>query len=149
MRRNVELSCEITINELGWTQAHDKKMVIVGGGPSLKDHLDDLREEVKNGACILTTNGVHDYLFDNDIKPTFCIFVDAHPDLYKLFKPRKGVGYLVASQCHLSMFIKLEGYARIRWHCDNQCGWEASMVPEGSILVRGGSTAVLRAPFLA
>lgn len=147
LKRNVQLSCELTMHEVDWSPQHTKRMIIVGGGPSLSRNLDRLKEE-KN-AFIMTTNGVHDYLIANGIKPDGCIFVDAHPDLYRLFKPRKGVLYFVASQCHLSMFIKLEGYAAFRWHCDNGGGWEAETVPEESILVMGGSTAVLRAPFLS
>ena len=74
----------------------DMKIALIGGGPSLKDQLDDIR---KFDGVTVACGSVHDYLIDNHIYPTFCVLCD--PDeitSYYISSPNASTIYLVATQ---------------------------------------------------
>lgn len=90
--------------------------IIVGGGPSLVDNLMNLHFHKRRGGVVFALNGAHDWLIERGIIPDFHILLDARPgnvDFVK--KPRRDVTYLIAVQCHPSIFEALKGFNVIQW----------------------------------
>lgn len=131
----------------------DRHIALVGGGPSLKDNLNKLREFDTIIAC----GSVHDYLIDNNIIPAYSAICD--PDAISanyLKKPHKDVKYLVASCVHEKVVEALEGYQIIMWHCHSDTNMPLIIDLEGKAGngyeyegVGGGCTVGLRSISLA
>lgn len=94
------------------------RAVIVGGAPSIKNHLEEIRElsKDKNNA-IFAINWTHTWLIENGITPRGCVFfeIDAEPDtVLKAASPE--TSYFICSHCNPQTFDMLEGYKRVLWH---------------------------------
>lgn len=123
----------------------DDPLIIVGGGPSLKKNLDNLR---KQKGKILAVNGAHDYLVSKGIKPWGMIMLDPRSDMGKFCNnPQEGVKYFIASQCPGEVFEKLKGYDVFLWHAHVGAGEQEVLETWGGdwVLIGGGSTCGLRA----
>lgn len=135
-------------------QPHDVQetpIAVVGGGWSLNETLDDLKEKHAAGMKVVSVNGSHDYLIQHGIRPSAHVQLDArefnarfvrhwHPDCK----------YLIASQCHPSVFDALEGADVRIFHCENDAEKEAldNYYLGHYHTVPGGSTVMLRAILL-
>lgn len=97
------------------------KIAIIGGAPSIKKKLDELREF---DGKILATNGTHDYLVDNGINPDFFFQLDARKCNKFAQKKIDSCIYILASQCHPDSFnaikpdmlvhVEMEGFPHKR-----------------------------------
>lgn len=129
--------------------------IIVGGAPSLKDCLTDLRMHHDRGGIIFALNGAHDYLIDRGIIPEFHVMLDARADnAVFVQKPHKDVTYLIASQCHPDVFDALEGHSVTIWTAccethdqDNALAGKFPKLP--MVLIGGGATVGLKTLNLA
>lgn len=85
--------------------------IIVGGGPSLADTLDELRAiAAEPGACIICANDSHDFLIANGIVPWGCVFWEIQSSFANFFEnARDDVTYLLSAFAHPSAFEKLAG----------------------------------------
>jgi hypothetical protein len=94
-----------------------KRSIIVGGGPSAADHIEDIREDRRNGWGVIAVNGAHDWLIRHEIRPDACVLMDS-TDLVATFikRPQLNCQYYLASQCHPLMFEKLAGFRVSMWH---------------------------------
>lgn len=89
-------------------------VAIVGGGPSLRSELENLKAFP---GSIIGCGSVHDYLIDQGIPPKYHTLVDPDPIVTQwLTKPHTDVTYLVASQCHPDVFTRLSGHDIRLWH---------------------------------
>lgn len=125
----------------------DMAVAIVGGGPSLKNHLNELRDF--NG-LIWACGSVHDYLIDNGIIPHHCIVCD--PDAIAanyVRKPNGGTLYYIASQCDPEIFKQLRANGVVLWHCFNNNREDLEATFPGFKAFGGGCTVGLRALTLA
>ena len=140
--RNLERDLPVFVEQ----EAHNGKVCIVGGGPSLKDTLPYLRFLQGRGAVVLTLNGTHDWLIDRGVPPHFHVMLDArleNADFVR--KPRAGTGYLIAAQCHPEVFDALSGHEVITWVADVPGMREvADEVEKPVTLIGGGSTVGLK-----
>lgn len=89
-------------------------VAIVGGGPSLRQELNNLR-------CfpgpIISCGSVHDYLVENYIPIDYHVACDPEPvNTRWLSKPSQVLTYLIASQCHPDLFTALKGCDVRLWH---------------------------------
>lgn len=131
-------------------QLQNTKIIFAAGGPSLKTNLKKLRRQYNQGNkfALVTVNGTHDFMLDQGFIPKMHIMVDARPwNARFVQRPAKTCRYLLASQCHPSIFEALEGYDVSIYHTS---GHEdaASKVLEKYyfgkyIKVVGGSTVTL------
>jgi hypothetical protein len=136
----------------GWQQitpheTNDVDIILLGGGPSLNEHEDDIRALQKQGCKIVTLNGAYNWALDRCITPVNQIMVDARPFNARFVQPvRDDCLYFIGSQCDPSVF---EGLPRDRTYI-----WHAVANPINDILdeaydvwwpVPGGSTVLLRA----
>lgn len=94
------------------------RAIIVGGGPSVKDHLEDIRKLANDpNNAIFAINWTHTWLINNGIVPRGCVFfeIDAEPDSV-LEAAHPDVTYFICSHCHQKSFDMLEGKKRVLWH---------------------------------
>lgn len=140
LKANVEYALSLGLPELTQLPANERSVCIVGGGPSLKTNLPELKARSNSGQEIWALNGAAQYLEDNGIHVDAQWIVDAR-DVNERFVGGNWTHYL-ASQCHPSLFTKAEGEI-ILWHeatCDE-------FIPKGKAvtLVGGGTTVGMKA----
>jgi hypothetical protein len=95
--------------------AHDRRVAIVGGGPSLADPitLAQLLRARSRGDAIWALNGTYDWLRDRNILPDAHVLIDARlENVQFLQNTRRETTYYVASQCHWVVFDKLKRQER-------------------------------------
>lgn len=133
-------------------QPHNKDLIIVGGAPSIKTRVGELKRLQRRGASIFAVNGSHDYLISKGLVPDFCVILDQKASMAEEIKPTDGVTYLVASCCHPSTFDLLENCDVVVWHAqmggpEEQVLLEHWRQATGGqyMLVGGGCTVSLRA----
>lgn len=122
-----------------------KAMTICAYGPSLADHIDEIR---KSPRPILTVSGAHDLLIEHGIVPDFHVDCDPRPHKARFTsKPHKDVTYLMASCVHEKNWENLKGHKVKVWHLDNgdsTLDWLKANDPD-SYAIAGGSNVGLRA----
>lgn len=126
-------------------KGHDKKIAIVGGGPSLKYYLDDIRQF----RTIFSCGSVNDYLMSNNIIPTYSGICD--PDKLSINYFQKldtEVKYLIASNCDAAIFDHLKDQQIVMWHCHSDKFITDEIEPNYQA-VGGGCTIGLRAICIA
>lgn len=123
--------------------AHDGHFVVVGSGPSLPNHIDDIREERQSGRPICTVNGAYDLLVDNAITPDLFLTVDPRPMPQNVTKPQHESIFLLATRVNPEFYDRLEGFNVVTW---NSFGIESEKpFYKGHYAIGGGSTSGLRA----
>lgn len=127
---------------------HDEPIALIGGGPSIRETVDELREFPVTIAC----GSAHDWAVQNGIKPTYCAIADPDPIMAAYVRnPCPETMYLVATQCDKSVFEALRGQKMAAWHILNES--HADYVKETGISrypgVGGGCTIGLRSISIA
>ena len=64
---------------LGIQEKNDQTAILCASGPSIADHLDEIKELQKNGGVVFAMNGTSKFLNDNGILPYYQVIVDARP----------------------------------------------------------------------
>lgn len=161
---NIETTCNtsddvlfgnILVNskrEIPWLKSvpeHDGHAVIIGGGPSVADHIDELRYRKSEKQTFFALNGAAKYLTGLGIDPDYTVIVDAR-EHNKSFIGYSWA-YLISSQCHPSL---LDGANVTLWHQeypDDMARFDACL-PENHpahTLIGGGTTVGLSAMVVA
>ncbi len=94
------------------------RAIIVGGAPSVKDHLETIRTlAADKDNAVFAINWTHTWLIENGIVPRGCVFfeIDAEPDTV-LKNAHPDVTYFICSHCHGKTFDSLKDFKRILWH---------------------------------
>ena len=105
--RNIKYACTLSHKWLlGEHEVHDDHAVIVGGGPSLKKQINEIKQRKANGQKIFSTNNTWNYLMDNGVRPDYHVMSDARMD-NAAFVP-KYAECLYASQVHPAVFEKAQ-----------------------------------------
>lgn len=126
--------------------ARSGKLAIVGSGPSVKDHLQELADW---DGRIWAINGAFNYLADRmGRNPDGFVSLDPLPIMVDFIPkpPPRDTVYYLASACHPDLFDALKGRDVRLWHSNGSCN---EVLPSGSFAVPGGITCITRAPFLA
>lgn len=131
----------------------DVRIAILCGGPSLEQHKEEVQQKYKDGVKLVATNGTHDWCLDNGMSPSAMVMVDSR-EFNERFVRRaiKDCKYLIASQCHSSVFDVLNSSKAAKnvyiWHALAGVG-EQLVLDEYYLgnysFVPGGSTVGLRA----
>jgi len=119
----------------------DGVIALVASGPSVAGQIDVIREMSKT-TLIVAIKDAHDWLIDNGVIPDYALAIDPQEHRISFYKPNHGVEYMIASQCHKSMFDNLEGHKVTIWHPYVMKGQNR---PKNSLLIGGGTTSGLRA----
>lgn len=119
------------------------KAVIVGGSPSIADHLEKIRAFAADpDNTIFAVNWSHTWLINNGIIPDACVFfeIDAEPEeTLKALHPE--VTYYICSHCHPKSFDEVKKFKAVLWHSPPNSEGEKVVGDElfkGSNLVGGG-----------
>jgi hypothetical protein len=104
-----------------------KGICICASGPSLADHLDDIRARKAAGWSVASMNGSHNFLIGQGIVPDYYFQIDAREgNLSFLEKANDHTLYIIASQCHPDTFEALAGRKVKLWHVfHDELGLEA------------------------
>lgn len=92
--------------------------IIVGGAPSVKNHLEELKTLSKDPSnYIFAINWTHTWLINNGIVPhgLVCFEIDVEPGTV-LKTAHPDVTYYICSHCDQKTFDQLQGFKRVLWH---------------------------------
>ncbi len=94
------------------------RVVLVGGGPSLKDTEQELIELVKGGAKLVTTNGAYHWCLERNLFPKTQIVMDARASNARFVEPyAPECRYVLASQCAPETWNAVKDYEHVWiWH---------------------------------
>jgi hypothetical protein len=129
----------------GFCEPKDWPVALAGGGPSIRRHLDQLRQF----PTIVSCGSSHDYLMEQGIVPTFAVVCDPDPVMQAYLKnPSQKTIYLLSTHCNPGLFDHLSAYRVARWHSytDENAAQEAWAEVDGPNwhAVNGGCTVGLR-----
>lgn len=143
-----QLADNIRVNaarDLPWLAAvepHERAAVMVGGGPSAADHLDDIRALKAAGGTIFAMNGASRWLRGHGIQPDYQVMCDAKLETASLVDP-DATAHLFASQVNPATVDKVE--RPTLWHLGAE-EIETLFPPQrrlrGGYVLLGGGAAV-------
>lgn len=144
---NIAYSTSLGLPELAMAPCRNGgKFIICGSGPSLAEHIEEVRKDQEDGYPICAIKGAYDYLRDHGITPD--MFVSVEPRRRPVKNPSKKTIYLMASRCNREDIDELreKGCTILLWH-----SWSNQEAPlsEGKFAIGGGSTSGLRAVNIA
>ena len=132
-------------------KGHNKPIGLIGGGPSIKKELDNIRDFKLAGFPIIACGSSHDYLISQGIMPEYCTLCDPDPITAEYIKKHhKDVKYLVALSCDSLVFERLKDRQVYVWNCrSDEAAEEIKKDLVGHIDILGGCTVGLRSMSIA
>lgn len=132
-------------------KGHDKPIALLGGGPSIKKEIEQIKTFQAKGYETIACGSSHDWLIENEIIPTYCAVCDPDPiSIEYLKKKHKDVIYLIAFSCDEKILEYLSDQTVYLWHCHSD---EAYNLIKDEINeydgISGGCTVGLRAISIA
>lgn len=126
--------------------SHDGTFVIAGSGPSLANHVEDLKEERRKGRPICSIKGAHDWLIGQGIEPDLFLSIDPRDRRNNVQKEAQDTVYLLASRCSPQVFDHLKGRYVMVWHAASSDEENRLLAKKGvKYMIGGTSTSGLRA----
>lgn len=129
----------------------NKKLALVGGGPSVKRYIDD----IKQFKTIMACGSTNDWCMENGIIPNYAVICDPDPvsNLYYT-KQDSETKYLLATSCSPKIFDNFDPFKQVvLWNCHSE---ECQKILAGTefeekykMFVGGGCTVGLRALSIA
>lgn len=115
---NVEHSIRLGYPQVRPQPPQLDRVCLVGGGPSLTDTFDELRELYFEGAKVVTVNGSYAWCLERNIRPSAHIVLDARKENARFVQPAvPQCKYLLASQCHPDTWAAVQGRDNVWvWH---------------------------------
>ena len=147
VKENVKANITLGFQQVQPYPTNDVEVMIVGGGPSLAENIEEIRKLREDGVKLVTINNAYKFCIDNGIKPSAMVMVDAREFNSRFVEPIiSECKYFIASQCDPSVFAKVPKEQTYIWHTS------ADMINEllanqyqRWFPVPGGSTVLLRA----
>lgn len=136
--KNIDYSTGLDREWLNHIPVHEGHAVIVGGGPSLKDDIEQIRLRQQHGQKIFTLNNSWKILAENGIKADFHVMLDAREENLE-FIPPFHVEQYYASQCHPKIWDASP--KAVLWNHINAM----NITDKGEVFIAGGSTVGLNA----
>lgn len=146
IKENVAHNVKLGFQQVQPHATNDVEVMIVGGGPSLADNIEEIRRLREDGVKLIAINNAYKFCVDHGVKPSAMVMVDAREFNNRFVDPViPECKYFIASQCDPSVFAKLPKEQTYIWHTS------ADLINE--ILaaqydrwypIPGGSTVLLR-----
>lgn len=146
IKNNIHYSLSLGLTELGLSPCkNDGTFVIVGSGPTLKDHIQHISKENLAGRPLCAVNGAHDYLIEHGIIPDLFLTTDPRPMPHNLDRRNPRTVYLIASRSHPETLNLLRGCNVMLWHAWMDQAETDELLHQKKIGIGGGTTSGLRA----
>lgn len=145
---NVRKNIAREIPWLEMSDAHAGHAVIVAGGPSVAEKLDELRWRKSQGHRIIALNGAAHYLKRNGILADVQVILDSRPENAKFALPEVPE-HFICSQCDPAVFDALEGRSVTVYHVNTASTLEVLAGGREAHLISTGSTVLLIAMGIA
>jgi len=149
IRANVSHNVKLGFQQVQPYPTNETEVMIVGGGPSLKERIAEIKFLRRQGVKLVCLNNAYQYCIDQGLTPSAMVIVDARPFNARFVENTvPDCKYFIASQCDPEVFKKLQGVK------DQTYIWHTSAEEIQDILletypkcypVPGGSTVLLRA----
>jgi len=124
------------------------EVMMICGGPSLNDYTDEIIKLRAQGMPMITTNGTYNWALLNGMKPSMQLVIDAREFNKRFVTPViDDCRYMLASQCHPSVFEGMPMDRTFAWHVGSNTGDISDILDELYELwfpCPGGSTVTLR-----
>lgn len=144
MLENIAVNVKRNVRVLLASEAHGHHAVLVGGGPSLKKYLFEVRERQKAGQHVIALNGAAKFLRENGIRPDWCCVIDARPQNAAFVAGDPAYGYLLCSQAHPDVFDAVDPARTLMFHPAGFGDRLKALLPKGPVTeVCGASTSGL------
>ena len=142
VEKNIRENSSKDLKWLASEKEHLGTAVLVGGGPSIEDHIDDIRDMQKSGATIFAMNAASQWCRQNDIEVDYQCIADAKEESSGLVDPHAN-HHIIGSQVHAKTMDAVND--PIVWHLG--IANIESMLPEekvkkGGYVILGGGAAV-------
>jgi len=126
---------------------NDIEVMIVGGGPSLSQHIEKIKKLRAKGVKLITINNAYKWCIDNGLTPSAMVMVDAREFNARFTKPVvDDCKYFLASQCNPLCFEGLPKDRTYLWHTQvDDLNEVLAEQYETWHPIPGGSTVLLRA----
>lgn len=147
---NIKNALKLPFPWLEIVPEHNFHAVVIGGGPSLKNSIKEIKERQKNGQMIFSTNNTYNFLVENGIIPDSHVMIDAREE-NKEFSASIGDSICYyASQCHPAVFERVDDKNVVLFHSFFSDGiFDVIGHDSGDPMVGGGCTVGLHAISLA
>lgn len=128
-------------------ETNDMEVMILGGGPSLNEHLEEIRQKRTDGVKLVTLNGTYNWALEHGLTPSATVVVDAREFNERFTHPVvDACKYLISSQVHPKVLEGLPTERTYLWH--QPTPQIRDMLNErypAWFQIPGGSTVMLRA----
>lgn len=147
IKENVEHNIKQGYLQVQPHSTNDIEVMIVGGGPSLPQHIEKIKQLRANGVKLITINNAYKWCIDNGLTPSAMVMVDAREFNARFTKPVvDDCKYFLASQCNPLCFEGLPKDRTYLWHTQvDDLNEVLAEQYETWHPVPGGSTVLLRA----
>lgn len=142
LERNIRANA--ALDHLPWLSAkpkHDDVAIIVGGGPSAADCIDDIRRLHNAGGWLFAINGASQWLRQHGLTPDYQVIADAKEETATLVD-QDAKAHLFASQVNART---IEAVARpILWHLGDErieAFFPPARLTKGNYVLLGGGAA--------
>lgn len=141
----------------GFTQCvphakQEREVILLAGGSSLNNHIEDIKQKRHEGMALVTVNGTYKWAIDKGLTPSAQVLVDGREHNKKFLSPTLPTcRYLIASQCHPSLFEGMSKDQTLIWHATVPEDLEEEVNSQFSGVwykITGGSTVILRSIIL-
>ena len=153
--KNLRHNMKRTLPQLRLTPEREEELVILAGGASMLDYVDEIKERIDGGAKCMVMNGTHDWAASQGILRHFYSMIEMRPSGAQFVaNPHPGIVYCISSACSPLVFDALKDIPSVyMMHCAGMQSRTTTLnryyynrIPAW---VEGGSTIGLRAPMLA
>jgi SAM-dependent methyltransferase len=147
IKENVEHNIKQGYLQVQPHSTNEIEVMIVGGGPSLPQHVEKIKKLRAKGVKLITINNAYKWCIDNGLTPSAMVMVDAREFNARFTKPVvDDCKYFLASQCNPLCFEGLPKDRTYLWHTQaDDLNEVLAKQYETWHPVPGGSTVLLRA----
>lgn len=144
---HIRYACSLGLPELKRVERPKLgRAIIVGGAPSINDHLDEIRALGNDpNNHVFAINWSHTWLINNGIVPDACVFfeIDVEPETV-LQAAHPDVVYYICSHCDNRTFDSLKDFKRVLWHSppnsEPEHAVHKELMPDGNVCGGGIGT---------
>lgn len=149
VREALKLDVEMLSNQ--YMTPKEEELVIVGGGPSLKETLGEIYLKQRAGAHIWALNNTFKYLCEHGIEPDVHILLDARHENIEFVPDKTDAIMLYSAQCHPLVLGKAMLAGRLILWCPSIANILKILNEYGktAAIIQGGSSVGLKAIALA